>query len=143
MPKTLAVCSKCGRTEEWSKAQKCGWLIHQIKNAPQGHLIIRCPEHVTGHALRLAGLPQQTTSKRIEQNLGRGLWTYYGHPDDDYTAAVGYGHNPDDGSEYFYISYHHGEMPAFNTECFDTVEALIAAMRKAEPDLRKWRLTEL
>lgn len=135
---TNIVCGKCGKTVEYDQA--AGWLIHQRINQPEGHLIIRCPEHITGHALRLAGLPQQTASKRVLDNIDRGFWVEYGYPDDDYSASTHRERDPD-GRDEFKISYHKGDMPAFNTENFSTIEALIMAMRKIEPDIRKWRLT--
>lgn len=135
---TLYVCNKCGRTEELSEAQRAGWLIHQRIDAPQGNLIIRCTEHVTGHALRLAGLPQQTDSRRIADNLERGLYAEYGS---GYTA-VACEVETEDGIKYN-LAFHKEALPAFNALEFDTVPALIAEMRKVEPDLRKWHLVEL
>jgi hypothetical protein len=55
----LIVCSKCGRTEKYDQAAKDGWLIAQRKDQPEGYLIIRCPEHTTDHARKLAGLRQE------------------------------------------------------------------------------------
>lgn len=53
------VCSKCGKIAEVTGPNyPPGWLVHQRKGKPAWHLIIRCPEHVTAYALRLAGLPQ-------------------------------------------------------------------------------------
>ena len=52
---TYHVCGKCGKlalnTDDWLIAQRVG--------QPEGYLIIRCPEHVTDHARRIAGLTQQ------------------------------------------------------------------------------------
>jgi hypothetical protein len=56
---TIVICSKCGRPEEYAKAVIDGWLIAQRKGEPEGYLIIRCPEHTTDHARRLAGMKQQ------------------------------------------------------------------------------------
>ena len=56
MTETFVVCSKCGKTAEYGQAQRTGWLIEQRINAPQGHLIIRCPDHITEYARRQAGL---------------------------------------------------------------------------------------
>ena len=136
MTTTLAVCGKCGRTEEWHKAKAAGWLIASLPDT-DGHMLIRCPDHVTGHALRTAGLPQQRISKRIRDNIDRGLWSNYGS---GYMAAIGE-NDPEDGGGY-YISYHKSAMPAFNVETVGTLEALILKMREVEPDLRKWHLTE-
>jgi DNA-directed RNA polymerase subunit RPC12/RpoP len=135
---TLYVCSKCGRTEELSKTRDSGWLIHQRIDAPQGHLIIRCPEHITGHALRLAGLPQQTDSKRIAQNLERGFYVEYGS---GYTAVASEVWT-DMGVQYN-LTFHKDALPAFDGFTVETVPALLVEMRKIQPDLRKWRLTEL
>lgn len=137
MTDTILVCSKCGKTEEFYSAIKAGWLHAQRKNAPPGHLVIRCPDHVTGHALLLAGLPQQTTSKRIEDNIERGLWIEYG--DGDYLASV---YEIENDLPYV-LSYHRGEMPAFKVETFRTAEALILAMRQVEPKISRWKLCEV
>ena len=138
MTTTLLVCSKCGKSQEFYAALKAGWLHAQRKDAQQGYLVIRCPDHITGHALRLAGLPQQRTSKRIEDNLDRGLWTAYG---DGYIASA-YGVEDDDGAPHCIVSYHVAGMPAHKIETFRTVQALIQTMRKIEPDLRKWKLQD-
>jgi len=58
MVETFVVCSKCGKTAEYGQAQYTGWLIQQQINAPQGHLIIRCPDCITTYARRQAGLPR-------------------------------------------------------------------------------------
>jgi len=55
MNTTYVVCSKCGKTEEYYKAKAGGWLIAQRINKPAGHLIIRCPEHITNYARRQTG----------------------------------------------------------------------------------------
>lgn len=138
MTDTILVCSKCGKTEEFYSAIKAGWLHAQRINAPAGHLVIRCPDHVTGHALLLAGLPQQRTSKRVEDNLDRGLWCEYG---DGYTASVYESEDYDE--DHYVISYHKEDMPAFDAEAFGTIEALILAMRKVEPKISRWKLCEV
>jgi len=142
MNKTLIVCSKCGKTAEYSVALANGWLVHQREGAPQGHLVIRCPDHITQHTRRAAGLPQQERTRKVADNVERGLWAEYGAAEDNYIAAAGMQHPDHDSDGYYYITYHHGRMPAFDTETFDTIPQLIAAMRKLEPDLRKWKLTE-
>ncbi len=131
---TRIVCSKCGRTAEYGQAIADGWLYAQRIGAPEGHLIIRCPEHVSQHARRLAGLPQQNRSKRVQDNLDRGLWAEYGG---EYIAAVG-----EDGDGEYNLSFHRAGMPAHKSQSFASLDALIAAMREVEPDLRKWRLVE-
>ena len=80
-------------------------------------------------------------TKRVTDNLDRGMWADYGHPEDGYFAAVGRTEARDE--EPYFISYHKGAMPAFDGEVFATVDELEAAMREIEPDLRKWRLVEL
>ncbi len=75
-------------------------------------------------------------SKRLRNNIDGGLWARYGHPDDDYIAAVG----PSQENDGYIITFHHGEMPAFSCEQFATLGALETTMRKFEPDMRKWRI---
>jgi hypothetical protein len=53
------VCSKCGRSVKIEKAKSEGWLIAQRIGQPEGYLIVRCPEHITDYARRIAGLPQE------------------------------------------------------------------------------------
>lgn len=74
-------------------------------------------------------------SKRLQNNIDSGLWAHYGHPNDDYIAAVG----PSQESGDFIMTFHHGEMPAFNGETFKTLDELETHMRELEPDMRKWR----
>lgn len=137
MTETILVCQKCRRTQERDTALKAGWLERQQKDAPAGHLVIRCPEHITPYALRIVDLPQQRTSKRVEDNLDRGLWAEYGS---GYSASVYESEDYDE--DRYVISYHKDDMPPFNAEAFGTIEALILAMRKVEPKLSKWRLCE-
>ena len=59
MNNTLIVCSKCGKPIEFGKAKLEGWLVAQRIKQPEGYLIIRCPEHITDHARKLAGLRQE------------------------------------------------------------------------------------
>lgn len=133
---TILVCSKCGKTETLDNAKKAGWLVARRAGGKEGHLVIRCNEHVTGHALRLAGLPQQVDSKRVQSNIGQGLYTNY----NDYYMAIASEVEADYDREHGYsLSFHDGEMPAFNTLTFSTLPALIAEMRHTEPDLRKWK----
>jgi len=124
---------------ERTAALKAGWLEHQRVNAPAGHLIIRCPDHITAHALRLAGLPQKTTSRRVEENLDRGLYTEYG---DGYIAAVHESEDENAGETHYVLQYHRDGFPAHDADAFETIPALIQSMRKVEPDLRKWKLAE-
>jgi hypothetical protein len=138
MTTTMLVCSRCGKSAEFNRALADGWLYAQRVDALEGYLVVRCPEHVTAHALRLAGLPQQKVSKRVSDNLDRGLWAEYG---DGYIASAY--ESEDEASKMWYVlSCHKGQMPAFDADAFETIQALIQAMRKVEPDLRKWKLTE-
>lgn len=136
MVETFLVCSKCGRSEEYDQAIKAGWLNHQMKDAPEGYLVIRCPKHITSHALRQAGLPQQVSSKRVENNIEGGLYF-----DDGNTIFAASERLDVDGcADGYSISYHRGEMPAWRIEPYATLRTLIAAMRQIRSDLRKWKL---
>jgi hypothetical protein len=135
---TMLVCSKCGLTAEFNRALTDGWLYAPWSGKPDGHFVVRCPEHITGHAMRLAGLPQQRTSSRIEDNIGRGLWAEYG---DGYVASA-YESEDEDGKLWYVLSYHKGQMPSFDAQAFETIQALTLAMRKIQPDVRRWKLTE-
>jgi len=76
-------------------------------------------------------------STKIQNNIDTGLWTEYG---DGYIAhaTVVYDEN---GNEYGRLSYHKGRMPSHEREDFSNLDDLETAMRKVEPDLRKWRTT--
>jgi len=139
MDTTLVVCQRCGRYMTFATlndAGSAGWLI--AKRADQDDcMVVRCPKHATAYARAQAGLPQQKRTKRVADNVGRGLWIEYGG---GYVAVAG---QIDDGDGVRYVlNFHHGEMPAFKHETFDTIDELIAAMRKVEPDLRKWRVVK-
>lgn len=43
-------CGKCGKTGQWGAN---GWLCSERRGKRKGHLIIRCPDHITGYAIRL------------------------------------------------------------------------------------------
>ena len=81
-------------------------------------------------------------SKKVENLKGSGdagIWACYGYPEDNYIAAVSY-HDPDYDTDGMYvITFHCGEMPAFDSEVFATAETCEARMRELEPDLRKWK----
>lgn len=62
---TIFVCSRCGATTEPDAA---GWLIAPRKGAKPGHLIIRCPEHVTKYALAAAGIRSGKGGRPEKQN---------------------------------------------------------------------------
>lgn len=136
----MLVCGNCGRTQERTSAFEDGWLEAQRKDAPTGHLIIRCPQHVTPYALLIAGLPQQKSCARIVDNIARGLWVAYGVPEDGYIASA---YESDDGDDIHYVlAFHKGALPAFKAQSFTDIPALILAMRKVQPDLRGWKLAE-
>ena len=80
------------------------------------------------------------SSKKLENN--DSVWTYYGHPDDDYVAVAEHGYGMignDEYGEYFVIHYHKGLMPAFSSEELSSLEELEAKLRAFEPDARKWK----
>ena len=78
-------------------------------------------------------------SKKVRDNIGRGLWAYFGAPEDDYSASAGVISltRPE-----FYLSCHKGDMPAHSRQLFASIEELECAMRQIEPDMRKWHLSE-
>lgn len=135
------ICGKCGCTQERATALECGWLEEQRKNAPAGHLIIRCPQHVTPYALLLAGFPQQRTCAHVVDNIEHGLFIEYGAPQDGYIASA---YESDDGDGIHYVlACHKGTMSPFKAEAFTDIPALILRMRRIEKDLRKWKLTQV
>lgn len=78
-------------------------------------------------------------SKKVKKNIyAGGLWVEYGHPQDDYTASAGWIGPSRDADEQFFVSYHKGRTPAFNTVYFDSLQQLEAAMRGIAP-LHKWK----
>jgi len=53
--KTHYRCGKCGRTTDEDHVR--GWLIDTHKDAAKafnGEMVIRCPNHITNHAIRCA-----------------------------------------------------------------------------------------
>jgi len=51
--KTRYVCDKCGRTADSDHVR--GWLIGTARDAEKavnGEMVIRCPDHITDHAVR-------------------------------------------------------------------------------------------
>jgi hypothetical protein len=132
-PLTNVICSKCGCSEEYGAARQAGWLIAQRDGQPEGHLIIRCPEHVSQHARRLAGLPQQDRTAKVAENLERGLYVEVG---EQVVAA----HSDDEGG--YWLQFHEAGFRPHASQEYPTLPALIDAMRAIEPDLRRWRLTE-
>jgi hypothetical protein len=129
---TNVICSKCGKVAEHDQAKREGWLISRRAGAPEGYLVIRCPEHVTEHARRQAGLSQRIHTGKIARRIGAGLEVEYRQ---GYKAIAG---ETEDG---YCISYFETSelMPAFKTEHFTTIEALAAQMATLS-DLRKWRV---
>ena len=131
--RTLVVCSKCGRYAEYHEALNAGWLIASRVGHP-GHMIIRCPAHITAYARAQAGLPQQHRTKRVADNLERGLYVeieYVGR-------CIATGEN----GVYVLTYYDYDDEAVIKSETFSTIDQLIAAMRRVEPDLRKWRVVK-
>ena len=64
---TIYNCGKCGRSSQGAELDQmgrpAGWLIARRVNTAEarakGWMVIRCPEHTTAYARRIAGLPQQ------------------------------------------------------------------------------------
>lgn len=58
---TLYVCNRCGRTSDEQHVRD--WLIApRVDSAEarvEGWMVIRCPQHITEYARRIAGLPQR------------------------------------------------------------------------------------
>ena len=65
-----------------------------------------------------------------------GLTTTYSG---DYIANAFATYNEETGQVVYQTTCHKGEMPAFNGETFKTREELEAAMRRVQPDMRRWR----
>lgn len=66
----FVVCEKCGRYEQPDKAKAGGWLVAERKGEPKGRLIIRCPEHITDHARKQAGLRQEYYHQHRQDKAG-------------------------------------------------------------------------
>lgn len=54
----VVICAKCGKVAGYESAKAEGWLIAERIDKP-GHMVIRCPEHITDHARKQAGLRQE------------------------------------------------------------------------------------
>lgn len=109
---TTVICSKCGRPEEYDKAVTAGWLIAQRKGEPEGWLIVRCPQHITDHARKLAGLRQEYyhqkkeikmshTFNTLQEALDAGYRTVNRRADKDTSGpnSFGYSYENDEGEE--------------------------------------------
>lgn len=86
---TLYVCGKCGRTADDRHVRD--WLVAKRVDTAEarveGWMVIRCPEHITAYARRIAGLPQKRTratagevtvrNYRMSRRFG---WAYSFHP---------------------------------------------------------------
>jgi hypothetical protein len=127
MPPT---CHKCGAPAPDDAANRSAWLIAQRKGAPDGYMIVRCPDHITKHALMLAGLPQQDSRERIMKLLPRGLWTE-AEPGKPASVAVAQG-------VYIMRQWKDDKMWPTSTETFATLDELLREMRKIQPDMRRW-----
>jgi len=62
------------------------------------------------------------------------MYSEYGHKDDDYIAVL----YPVEHDETFLISFHHGEMPAFDSKSFDTLTEA-KKWAKRELGITRWR----
>lgn len=72
-------------------------------------------------------------SKKLAQNVDTGLW----FENERGIIASAWDNTGGEGGRYI-LNYHKGRMPAFSWERFYTLVELELAMRKFEPDLRKW-----
>lgn len=62
------------------------------------------------------------------------MYAKYGHPEDDYIVTLYQGQERDR----FALSFHHGEMPAFDYRTFDTL-AETKSWAKNELGVTHWR----
>lgn len=74
---TLYVCGKCGRTADDQHVRD--WLIAPRVDSAEGWMVIRCPQHITEYARRIAGLPQRPRRRKVD-------YTKYVH---EFTTAQG------------------------------------------------------
>lgn len=72
------------------------------------------------------------SSIKITQNIGTGLWV-----EKNSIIASAWDDIGGEGGRYI-LNYHKGQMPAFNSTRYNTLDELEMNMRKFEPDLRKW-----
>jgi hypothetical protein len=91
-------------------------------------MIVRCPDHITKHALMLAGLPQQDSRERIMKLLPRGL---------EYEIETGKQAMAYRASEKGYILTIAKEGVRWPT-VYHTIDELLTAMREVQPDMRRW-----
>ena len=73
------------------------------------------------------------SSIKITQNIDTGLW----FENENGIIASAWDDIGGEGGRYI-LNYHKGQMPAFNSTRYNTIDELETAMRKFEPDLRKW-----
>lgn len=124
-------CHKCGRPTPDDEASRSEWLIAQRKGAPDGYMVVRCPDHITKHALMLAGLPQQDSRERILNLLPRGLET---ETETRYARAFSV------GTRYMMSTYRPDHVYHLSSKTFDTTDELLTAMRTIQPDMRRWSI---
>ena len=74
-------------------------------------------------------------SKKIEQTIDVGLWY---ESDNGYITSVWDSGGWEDGGEYI-LNVHKSGFPAHHSERHATLEELEKAMRKRQPDLRRWK----
>jgi hypothetical protein len=130
-------CHKCGAPAPDDAANRSGWLIAQRKNAPEGYLIVRCPDHITKHALMLAGLPQQDSRERIMKLIERGL-EYEVEPGKRVSAIVKPCANGDTAHVLYQWEDIPGKVGPVSKDYFDSFDELLTAMREVQPDMRRW-----
>ncbi len=79
------------------------------------------------------------TSKKVVDNIDTGLWAYLPH---GYIASAFVSIGDYDEGEFILNHFKEG-MPAHAGERFHTIAELERAMRRYEPDLRKWHYSDL
>ena len=72
---------------------------------------------------------------KMNDRLDNGVWIYVGN--DIYVSAFE-NRAYEKGASRFGMTWHKGEMPAYDTKGFDTIESLFEAMREVK-DLRCWK----
>jgi len=109
---------------------KVQWLGHKERYGTQTEAVAVALDRLYREEAPMHGIS--------DSDIRAGLWAEYGHPDDQYTANV-FGPEPDfDLPGQWRISFHQGDMPAFETQHFDEADSLRAAMRRIQPDPSAW-----
>jgi hypothetical protein len=126
-------CHKCGQPAPDDAANRSAWLIAQRKGAPDGYMIVRCPDHITKHALMLAGLPQQDSRERIQNLLDRGV---------EYEVEPGHYIRAGKSERVYYTQKRFANGPVMNFVYYYTIDQLLTAMRTIQPDMRRWKIAK-